>query len=83
MVGWHHRLDGYELEQAPRIGDGEGGLACFSPWGRKELGMTERLTLTYACMHGSWEMNANGQQLEHSLVLPFLVIWMKIEGDSG
>ena len=45
--------------------------------------MTERLTLTYLCMHGSWEMNANGQQLEHSLVLPFLVIWMKIEGDSG
>ena len=33
MVGWHHRLNGHEFEQAP--GDGEGhGLACSSPWGR-------------------------------------------------
>ena len=35
MVGWHHRLDGHEFEQAPRVGDGQGGLACCSPWGRK------------------------------------------------
>ena len=34
MVGWHHRLN--EFEQAPRIGDGQGSLACFSPWGCKE-----------------------------------------------
>ena len=37
MVGWHHQLDGHEIEQAPAIGDGQGGLACCSPWGRKEL----------------------------------------------
>ena len=33
MVGWHHRLDGHEFEQAPGVGDGQGGLACCSPWG--------------------------------------------------
>ena len=43
MVGWHHRLDGHEFEQAPRVGDGQGSLACCSPWGRKELDRTEQL----------------------------------------
>ena len=40
MVGWHHRLNGHESEQAPRVGDGQGGC---SPWGRKELDTTEQL----------------------------------------
>ena len=31
MVGWHHRLDGHESEQAPGVGDGQGILACRSP----------------------------------------------------
>ena len=35
MVGWHHRLDGHEFEQAPGDGAGQGNLACCSPWGRK------------------------------------------------
>jgi len=43
MVGWHQRLNGHESEQARGIGDGQGGLACCSPWGRKELDTTERL----------------------------------------
>ena len=43
MIGWHQRLDAYEFEQAPGAGDGKGGLACCSPWGRKESEMTERL----------------------------------------
>ena len=41
MIGWHHRLNGHELEQAPVVGDGQGSLACRSPWGHKELDMTE------------------------------------------
>ena len=41
MVGWHHRLDGHEFEQDLGVGDGQGGLACCSPWGRKELDTTE------------------------------------------
>ena len=43
MVGWHHWLDGHEFEQALGVGDGQGGLACCSPWGRKESDMTELL----------------------------------------
>ena len=46
MVGWHHRLDGHEFEQALGVGDGQGGLACCSPWGHKELDMTEPLNWT-------------------------------------
>ena len=44
IIGWHHRLDGHEFEQAPRIGNGQGSLACCSPWGRKESDATEQLT---------------------------------------
>ena len=43
MVGWHHRLDGHEFEQALAVGDRQGNLACCSPWGLKELDMIERL----------------------------------------
>ena len=46
MVGWHHRLEGHELEQAPGVRDGQGNLAWCSPWGLKELDMTERLNWT-------------------------------------
>ena len=35
MVGWHHRLDGHEFEQAPGVGDGQRNLMCCSLWGRK------------------------------------------------
>ena len=41
MVGWHHRLNGHEFEQALGDGDGQGSLACCSPWGCKVLDMTE------------------------------------------
>ena len=43
MVRWHHRLNGHEFEQAPGDNEGQGSLACCSPWGCKELDMTERL----------------------------------------
>ena len=43
MVGWHHWLDGLEFEQALEAGDGQGSLDCCSPWGCKELDMTECL----------------------------------------
>ena len=36
MVGWHHRLNGHEFEQAPEVGDGQGSLVYCSPWGHKE-----------------------------------------------
>ena len=49
MVGWHHQFNGHESEQAPGVGDGQGSLACCSPWGRKELDMTERLNWCLLC----------------------------------
>ena len=48
MVGWHHWLDGHEFEQALGAGDGQGSLACCSPWGYKESGVTEQLNWTEA-----------------------------------
>ena len=38
MVGWHHWLDGHEFEEAPGVGDGQGSLACCSPWGSQRVG---------------------------------------------
>ena len=52
LVGWHHQLDGNELEQALGVGDGQGSLVCCSPWGRRESDMTERLhfRLSLSCI---------------------------------
>ena len=43
MVGWYRQLDGHEFEQAPGVGNRHGSLACCSPWGCKELNVTEHL----------------------------------------
>ena len=40
MVGWHHQLSGHEFEQTLGNGDGQGSLACCSPWGHKKSDMT-------------------------------------------
>ena len=42
MVGWHHRLDGHEFEQALGVGDGQGSLGCCSPWGHSQTRLTEQ-----------------------------------------
>ena len=52
MVGWHYQLNGHEFEQAPGVDDGQGSLACFSPWGHKESDVTEQLN----------ELNSNRQR---------------------
>ena len=44
IVGWHNRLNGHEFEQALGADDGQGSLTCCSPWDRKELDRTERLS---------------------------------------
>ena len=44
MVGWYHRLDGHEFEQAPGVGDGQGSLGCCHPRGLKESDTTEWLS---------------------------------------
>ena len=40
MVGWHHQLNGPEFEQALGVGDGQGSLACYNSWDRKEQNTT-------------------------------------------
>ena len=46
IVGWHHWLNGHEFEQALAVGDGQGSLACCSPWGHKQLDKTKQLNWT-------------------------------------
>ena len=58
MVGWHHRLHGRESEQAPGVCDGQGGLACCSPWGHKESDTTERLNWTET----AWDVKYMGNK---------------------
>ena len=53
-VGWHHWLNGHEFEQAPGVGDGQGSLVCCSPWGHKELDMTEWLNWTKLLLFLFW-----------------------------
>ena len=60
MPGWHHWLDGHESGWTPGVGDGQGGLACFDSWGRKESDTTERLNWTEL----NWITNNN----EHILM---------------
>ena len=43
MVGWHHQLNRHEFEQALGVGEGQGSLACCSPWGHRESDRTEWL----------------------------------------
>ena len=45
-VGWYHRFDGHEFEQAPKVGDGQGGLVCCSAWSCKGSETTEQLNWT-------------------------------------
>ena len=40
MVGWYHRLDGHEFEKTVGDSEGQGGLACCSPWGHNESDIT-------------------------------------------
>ena len=44
MIQWHHWCNGHELGQTPGDGEGQGSLACCSPWGRKKLDTTWRVT---------------------------------------
>jgi len=69
MAGWHHRLDGRELEWTPGVGDGQGGLERCSSWSRKELDMTEWLSWT-ECHNFNLDLCDN-----HCLLTTLLLIW--------
>ena len=47
MSRWHHPYNGHELGQTPGDGEGQGGLACCGPRGRKELNMTDIIDFSY------------------------------------
>ena len=48
LVGWHHRLNGYEFDQALGDGEGLGSLACYSLWGHKDSDTSNRTTTTWS-----------------------------------
>ena len=64
MAGQHHLLDGHEFEWTPGVGDGQGGLACCSSWGRKESDTTEWLNWS--------ELNVYRMEKQITFLTPFL-----------
>ena len=75
MVGWHHGFNGHDVEQTPGNGEGQGSLACFSPWGCKKSDTTEceqsltRLLRTQNEEKKVSSINGTGQtrQLSHTI----------------
>ena len=74
IVGWHHPLNGHGFRWTPVVGDGQGGLACYGPWGHKESDTTERLNWT------EWLRGSQEEFLGYQQVFCFLkcvvVIWV-------
>ena len=85
MVGWCHRLDGREFEQAPGVGDGQGGLACCSPWGCKQTGLSDWRTRNRdwrirgdfpgSPVVETWPSNAGGMTLIVVVGLRSHILW--------
>ena len=61
MVGWHHRLNGHRFGRTPGVGDGQGGLACCSPWSCKELDTIEQLNWTDDVLLCHYEMKGHSE----------------------
>ena len=87
MVGWHHRLYGHEFEQAPGVGNGQGGLVCCSPRGRKESDTREQLNnkAPAICLYkdyirccGCWLFNTPCKQLRVERRQEASVFWEKV-----
>ena len=80
MIVWHHWLDGHEFEQSLGVGDGQGSLACCSPWGHKELDLTEWLNWTQL----NWVLKKYSRWFCHLVksqnhCLWFAIIWITLE----
>ena len=95
MVGWHHQLNGHEFELALVVGDGQGNLACCSPWGRKESDRTEWLNWTelvvqlvknLPAIQETWvqplgqEDSLEKEMATHSSILAWKIPWMEEPG---
>ena len=66
MIGWHHQLNGHEFEQTLGDGEGQGSLACCSPWGRKESDTTEPLSNNRAGTKRRWASGQRQERRRHS-----------------
>ena len=80
MVGWHHWLNGHELDQAPGAGDGQGSLACCSPWGHKETDTTDQQQISPKTLQ---DMNQTVLYLDTSVSSitrkdPQKILWTKL-----
>ena len=78
IVGWHHPLNGHVFEQALGVGDGHENLACCSPWGHKELDMTEQVSWTEPLLKDlsvSWEYNFLNDLLFYGKSHIYLYMW--------
>ena len=53
IIGWFQQLNKYEFEQGPGDGEGQGSLACWSPWDNKESDMTEQLNNNNKLYHSN------------------------------
>ena len=72
MVGWHHWLDGHVFEQTSGVGDGQGSLACCSPWGRKESVTTEWLNSLVPELflsHIAWQTTPNSVRYYELIII--------------
>ena len=84
-VGWHHQLNGHEFEQALRVGDGQGSLACCSPWGGKESDTTKWLNWTdlnirmkiRAILLFEFTMNCKAVETTHNISKHTMQGWFK------
>ena len=79
MVGWHHWINGHEFGWTLGVGDGQGGLACYSSWSRKESDMTERLKWTelnwYYYSSWTWKTFVCAEKHGNSRVANFDISW--------
>ena len=81
MVVWHHQHNGHDFEQALGVGDGQGSLACCSPWGRKESDISEwlywtelmwrymKLNMLFSTNNFLFYTNKKSQEIHHMLVI--------------
>ena len=78
IVGWHHRLNGHGFKQPPGVGDGQGSLACCSPWGCKQTWLSDWTELILHFIHiailtlfrQDWEKTFREKNIQ--LIFPFL-----------
>ena len=75
LVGWHHQLNGHELEQTPGDGEGQGSLACWGPWSHKELDTPERLNNSSSSKQISGSNGSSDSSVENSCETPGTRAW--------